>query len=419
MTTEPASAATEPRHLCGGAGGARGQRVLVPWRLVESAYYSDAALAVYMKVAALAARPEGCTAGVSRLAEFLGMSIPAVERALTQLINPCPDGITEVPTRRRTLPGGTGETALRRVRPIEAGELYVWLPVAAADALTPRLLRTYAILAYATARRLPTGDADIAWLLRHHTGGRAGLPIAERSVRRLTDRLQELGWIAMDRRAGLQGRHLYTVHRHPLQAIAADTDDGSGPDTGDGSLTIKEDRRTDRRENPQLTGDIRRRRDTGSRAVDTASNAPSAPYAGPPLTLSPRIWHVLQPVTHLLPGISPYLMRRIAREIGAQLDTYAAPERLRTRLEARMASVMAEDIRDPGRWLLGAALPRWGCGLDACETSVIWHSGHACHVCRDIVLHRRQTAQTQQPDEKPPDTGPPPQPRPALDPTGT
>ncbi|MER5950220.1 hypothetical protein ABT127_29635 [Streptomyces sp. NPDC001904] len=41
----------------------------------------------------------------------------------------------------------------------------------------------------------------------------------------------------------------------------------------------------------------------------------------------------------------------------------AEPKRLHHRLAARAAKVMVCDIKDPGRWLLGLALPWWGCGL--------------------------------------------------------
>lgn len=395
MTAACPAAAPGPRGPA--AAGARRQRVKVPWRLVAGWHYTDAALAVYIKVAALAARPEGCTAGVEVLARYLGMSKAGLERALTELINPDPDGgVVEISTLRRTLPGGRGQTALRRVRPLDAGELYVWLPVAAAEALTPRLLRTYAVLAYATARHLPVADADLAWHLRHHTGTRAGLPLTDRTVGRLTGHLAALGWITLHRRAGHQGRHLYTVHPHPLTPVALDTGEGSGPDTGEGSLAIKEDRTTGRPENEQADGALRRRRTTRTaEPVDTAGSTPGnySPVGfgaarrtnqpGPPLTLAPRIWHVLEPVRDLLPGISPYVLRRISREIGAQLDTYATTDRLQARLVARRAPLATAEIPDPGRWLLGAGLPRWGCGLIDCESGWLWTTGARCQVCAE------------------------------------
>lgn len=60
-------------------------------------------------------------------------------------------------------------------------------------------------------------------------------------------------------------------------------------------------------------------------------------------------------------------------------------ERLHRRLTARFAKVMLSEIRDPGRWLLGVALPRWGCGYRDCEAGVLWSTGKACEVCAEIV----------------------------------
>lgn len=56
------------------------QRVRVPMRLVSSPDYPDIALSVYVKVAALGARPEGCTARTSTIAAYLGVSKASVER---------------------------------------------------------------------------------------------------------------------------------------------------------------------------------------------------------------------------------------------------------------------------------------------------------------------------------------------------
>lgn len=371
--------------------------MLVPWRLISGAY-SDAAVAVYIKVAALAARPEGCTAKVSVLAQFLSMSKSAVERGLRELSRPHPDDqVAEVRTVRRTLPGGTGTSALRTIRPIETrSERWVWIPVAAADSLTPRQLRAYAAIAYAVATRHPLALGELGGVLRHHTGQSAGAPLDERSVRRLVDGLEALGWIGVERRGGYRGRHAYTVHQAPIQpALTADTDDGSGPGDHDGSHAIEDDLLTGSRDHAAAGGLIRRRRDTPvargpveNPATAATAGVPSAlraapavprPYGGPPLSLSPRVWRVLEPVRHLLPALSPYVARRIGREIGYQLSTGTEPERLHARLEHRYACT--EPIRDVGRWLLGAGLPRRGCALPACESGVIWRTGERCQVC--------------------------------------
>jgi hypothetical protein len=73
------------------------------------------------------------------------------------------------------------------------------------------------------------------------------------------------------------------------------------------------------------------------------------------------------------------VVRALAQEVGRQLDESQAPERLRARLQFRFAAT--DTIRDPGRWLLGAAIVRHGCGLVACESGRIWHTGHECAVC--------------------------------------
>ena len=424
---QPAAAGVRTR------GG--GLTVRVPLRLVVGAQYPDAALSVYVKIAALALRPEGCTARVATLAAYLGMSKSAVERGLRPLAQADPvDGVIEVPTVRRTLPGARGESAHRITRIHTAGELWVRIPVRAAEALTPRLLRLYALLAYSTARNIPVSAAELGEMLYHHTGQRAGESLGGRQARRLVDELEATGWLTVHRREGERGRHAYETHRHPLRAVPAAADsetpadgevledqepeqlalwgdeapvihDGSGPDLGDGSLASKDDHLTDRRDETTPVGVIRRRRgdrkwatcpvdnspqDTFGRPAlvlrtddETAGARPAAgrpAYTGPALQLSPRIWRVLTPVHHELPALSPFVLRKIAREIGAQLDAPGgSEERLTDRITRRYAST--DTIRDMGRWLLGAALVRHGCGHPDCETGVLWPTGADCEAC--------------------------------------
>ncbi|MGW7195524.1 hypothetical protein [Streptomyces chryseus] len=434
----PAAAAAAPCPQPPRAAGARprsggGLRVRVPLRLVVGAQYGDAALSVYVKIAALAMRPEGCTAKVAVLAEYLGLSKSTTERAIRQLRRPDPvDGLIEVPTTQRTKPGGQGESAHRVVRQMDADELFVWIPSRAATSLAPRQLRVYAVIAHAQARNIPLALGDIADMVRHQSSGE---PLGERQLVRLIDETQSAGWITVHRRQGYQGRHSYEAHPRPLHlipnapaaapALAAaaevgpDTTDGPGPGTCDGSLATREDHRTDRPVlKTEVGGGIRRRRETGSKRPAPVDNPPASchpagqgerrssgrGYTGPGLQLSPRVWQVLQPVRHLLPGIRTYVLRRIAHEIGRQLAAGAGAERLTARLTHRYAST--EPPRDAGRWILGAGLVRHGCGLDACESGVIWHTGHPCHVCLDNALHHHQTTageqQRVQPQERPP-----------------
>ncbi|MFD7860948.1 hypothetical protein [Streptomyces sp. NPDC059783] len=421
---QPPRAAAEARPRTGG-----GLRVRVPLRLVVGAQFRDSALSVYIKIAALAMRPEGCTAKVATLAEYIGLSKSETERGLRALTTPDDvGGLVEVLTTRRTLPGGRGQSAHRTVRPADPDEGYVWIPARAAEALSPRLLRLYALIAYADVRRQPLAVADLGAMLYHHTGKSAGDHLGARQAARLVDELAATGWITVHARQGLQGRHAYEAHRHPLHPVqpedtASDIHDGSGPDDHDGSLTSREDPRTDRPlMNERVGGGIRRRRDAGSRAAghgerrSNSRGAADSGYAGPGLQLSPRVWAVLEPVRHELPAIRPYVLRRIGHEIGRQLSAGAGAERLTARLTRRWATTDAPRHGDVGRWILGAGLPRRGCGLAACEDGITWHTGDRCPICHDNAMHALQaSAGAQQQDvvqEQPPE--PPPRPAPVA-----
>ncbi|WP_406365209.1 hypothetical protein [Streptomyces sp. NBC_00645] len=423
---------TEPRHAAAGArprGG--GLTVKVPLRLVVGSQYGDAALAVYVKIAGLSLRPEGCTARVATLAEYLGMSKSAVERALKQLARPDDvDGLVEVPTRRRTYKDGRGQSAERYVRPLTDGELWVRIPVRAAEALAPRLLRLQALLAYSSARRIPVTAAELGEMLHHHTGQRAGEHLGERQVRRLIDELEETGWLTVRRREGERGRHAYETHRHPLRVVTTTVvedgpgapviHDGSGPADHDGSLASKEDLQTDRPENAQLVGGSRRGRGAGSKPVENVGDlvpatfgpgaaraprgnhtsrpsadngSPAGPYTGPELRWTQRVHDALAPVRHELDGIRRHVLRRIAAMIGTELDANAASssDRIADRISRRLRPVMREDIRSMGGWLLTVGLPHRGCGLDSCEDGQVWPTGEPCEIC----AHAKQVQRAQ------------------------
>lgn len=377
----------------------RPQRVRLPWRVVTSSTYADATVSVYIKVAALARRREGCEAGVAYLAGLLDLSRSAVERAVTQLTRPAPaDDVVELTTTRRTLPGGRGTTAVRRPRVAGRAEPFVWVPSRLPESLPPRHVRAYAAIAYAGATGTPITYAELGDVLRHRSGKRAGQPLGDRSVARIVTALEESGWVSVDRRAGTHGRNLYTVRDQPFVqlTLGPDLEDGSGGDLGCGSLADKEDPTTDSPDETQPGGPIRRRRGDRGDAVDNPPLPPTLrAYTGPELTLAPRIWQVLTPVAPLLPGLPPYVVRQLAREIGRQLDAGVEPERLRGRLQHRFATT--EAIRDPGRWLLGAAVVRHGCGLTACESGVIWRTGMACEVCADQRASRPAAAHAARP----------------------
>lgn len=433
--TQPQPAAPGARPRAGGL------TVRLPLRLVAGSQYSDAALAAYVKIAALALRPEGCTARVTTLATYLGMSKSAVERGLKQLRNPDPvDGIVEVPTTRRTASGGTGESAHRTVRPIAEDELWVRIPVRAAEALTPRLLRVYALLTYATARQIPVTTTELGEMLYHHSGAKAGQHLTEMSARRLVDELEGTGWLTVRRRQGGQGRHAYETNRSPLHPAPAPAPvvedqepeqlalwdagspvihDGSGPSDHDGSLASKEDhlgltdleetelgggarrRRGDRKwaanpvDNPPVPDTFRRgetRAPRGNRPTPTPTHnhntgGPGA-YTGPELRWTERIHIALAPVRHELDDVRRFVLRRVAREIGRQLDAGITPERMAARIQARYRSISPSDIRDMGAWLLAVGIIRRGCDDLRCEDGVIWgadpddhEAGSACRTC--------------------------------------
>lgn len=455
----PPRAATGARPRSSG-----GLRVCVPLRLVVGAQYGDAALSAHIKIAALGMRPEGCRARVATLAEYLSLSKSAVERALTQLTTAGSDGITEVTTERKTSRDGEGESALRTVRPVDTDrELFVWLPARAATSLPPRQLRLYAVISYAQVRRMPLTLAELRAVVRHQYGDSAGQPLGERQVKRLLADLEATGWITIHHRQGPRGRHAYEAHLRPLHPVLDDTaedptappapaapatatpdiHDGSAPRTADGSPS-RDDHRTDRLgRKDELGGGIRRRRDSGSYGPDPVetgagatfraaasdekrSNQAAGPYRGPGLQLSPRVWQVLEPVHPELPGISPYVLRRIGQEIGRQLSAGVGMERLTTRLLTRYSRLTAagpatERARrgEVGRWILGAGLPRHGCRLDSCEDGTTWAIGERCALCANIAAAEQalaaaaaEEARAQQPvvAEPPPDPPAPPRP---------
>jgi hypothetical protein len=386
----------------------RPQRVRVPWRVVTSGY-ADATLAVYIKIAALARRREGCEAGVAYLTSILPVSQSSVERALTQLGRPDPvDDVVELVTTRRTLPGGRGQTAVRRPRVPGPAEPFVWIPSRAPEQLPPRLLRAYAAVSHAVSIGHGLTLSELGGVLRHRTGKRAGQPLSDSAAARCITALEEAGWISVDRRAGAYGRHRFTVHDVPFQQLTLDMagpdlGDGSGGDHGEGSLAYEEDHRTDPPDDATAGGPIRRRREQVV-AREPVENPPlpksfTRGYDGPELSLAPRIWTVLSPVHHLLPGLSPYVVRQLARQVGRQLDQGVEPERLRARLQHRYA--LTDSIRDPGRWLLGPGLARRGCGLAACESGRIWRTGMRCGVCEDRHATGRQPAGAAPPHRPP------------------
>ncbi|MGW1617268.1 hypothetical protein ACWCQZ_49790 [Streptomyces sp. NPDC002285] len=405
----------------------RRQRVRVPMRLVSSAAYADVALSVYVKVKALGLRPEGCQAKSTTIASYLGMSPASVERGMTQLRRPGPDGVVELVSDRRTLPGGRGQSALRTVRSMNRTEAFVWLPVAAAEDLTPRQLRAYALIAYAQARRIALTEAELAAGLWHYAGQKAGQSLSVTAASAVVDEVEAARWVTVQRRAGAQGRHRYIAHDvapegrldggcvavagaaeaavtgGSKESVSSLVGEGSGSPVGEGSLANEESPRTDSPDDEaaffsSAVGEVPVGKGAGAMEDPAAATALTekrssrgggsarSSYDGPPLAMSPQIYAVLEPVHVLLERVNnDFVVRQIAREVGRQLREGTDAERLHHRLTVRFAKVMLSEIRDPGRWLLRVALPRWGCGYQDCEAGVLWSTGKDCEVCAEIV----------------------------------
>lgn len=430
-------------------------------RLVWSPYYQDVALSVYVKVKALASRPEGCQARTETIASYLGLSASSVGRGMTQLRRPGPDGVVELHSKRRTLPGGTGQSAVRTVRSMAREEAFVWLPVAAAEDLTPRQLRVYALVAYAQARGIALTEAELASCLRHHSGKKAGEALSVTAASAVVDEVETARWMTVQRRAGARGRNLYIAHdlapeartdvpvdgcdaaaeaaeaavdSGSEEAASSQVGEGSGSPVGERSLANREVPMTDSPddgrallspavgevqvgkaagpvENP-AGGDAAAAAGEGGlalRAGGQTQPSPSKPknrssrngaavrsYDGPRLAMNAQIYAVLEPVHVLLEQVNDFVARKVAREVGRQLREGTDPERLQHRLTARLAKVMLSDIKDPGRWLLGVALPRWGCGYQDCEAGVIWRTGAACEICAEVVQDKAAARQREQ-----------------------
>lgn len=415
----------QPCRSRGGAGGAgRGQWVCYPLRVVTDAEaYAPADTNFYGKVRALSHK-RVATASMAKLAGFLGWSKSTAERSAHRLGQPAPtDGVQELFTKRQTHKiTGTGQTAERWCRDLDKGEPYVWAPVRAADVLRGLLHRLYLGLRYAiVVRRHQPTLTELAELLRHHGGKTPGQALAEATVSRLLDELAALGWITLDKRAGYRGRHAITVHDDPLHPATEpeptpDPDDGSGPDLDDGSPAYKEDLElNDPGNTGRAGGSFRRRRGDrkwvaapvdNSLPASVASVAPATfrpavrppqrpAYAGPPLSLSPDAWAllkpVLAPVSDLLPHVSAFMTRRIVREVLRQIRGGIWPDDIRDQIARLRAWTPDEDIRDPGRWLLGAVLPvRPGpCGTPDCHYGFQRHTGTPCKACEEHPRGRR------------------------------
>ncbi|WP_046918429.1 hypothetical protein, partial [Streptomyces stelliscabiei] len=427
------------------------QTVEIPERIYRGPHYSDAFIKAWAKMAALDVdtNPEHCNAHVTEMARFCGLSLRDFQRALTEGRHPGPDGgLPEFSTRRMTRKSGKGRTAIRQVRSVVDAERYVTVAVAMCDALEPRRLRAALLMAH-TAKYSPGYQptaAELAGELFHHHGKTPGKPLSERTARRIIHDLEATGWVSVGHRTGHQGRHTVAVNSHPILAeqlaldldtpvtavdveapaasgqhgeASADNHGGSGPATDGGSLAIKEYTGvpTDVVAAPQEDGGSRRRRVTvGKPPVDASeltdgtfgpgvSRAPRGTrptqqpstgqaYSGPELRWTERIHVSLAPVRHLLqqPDTNRFLLRKVAREIGRQLDqgatTLMTPERMAARIATRYRD--AGPIRDIAAWLLAVGVVHRGCGQPLCEDGRLWPTGATCESC---TVNRQATSE--------------------------
>ncbi|MFF3966359.1 hypothetical protein ACFYZI_32985 [Streptomyces griseorubiginosus] len=91
-------------------------------------------------------------------------------------------------------------------------EAFVWLPVAAAEDLTPRQLRAFALIAFAQARGIGLTEAELAAGLRHHSGKQAGQALSVTAASAVLDEVEAARWVTVQRRAGERGRHRHIAH---------------------------------------------------------------------------------------------------------------------------------------------------------------------------------------------------------------
>lgn len=77
------------------------------------------------------------------------------------------------------------------------------------------------------------------------------------------------------------------------------------------------------------------------------------------------------------------MLRKVAREIGRQLDAaihnLMTPQRMAARIANRYRD--AREIRDMGAWLLTVAIVPRGCGQVLCEDGRVWPTGEPCPTC--------------------------------------
>jgi hypothetical protein len=232
-------------------------------------------------------------------------------------------------------------------------------------------LRAYALIRFAEQRGIALTEAELAASLWHHSGKKAGQPISMTAAGAIVDELEAVGWVAVQRRAGAQGRHRYVTHdiapapvsaapgvvqrretaveKAVSEAGSSQVGEGSGSPVDEGSLASKESPTTDSPEdgrplsspavgetpvgkgaavveNPATQGSFALRAGEISKPCpkpedEKRSNrdrrAARSSYTGPQLSMTAKIYAVLEPVHVLLERVtSDFVARKIAREVG-------------------------------------------------------------------------------------------------------
>ncbi|MFB7353440.1 hypothetical protein [Streptomyces gardneri] len=397
--------------------------VKVPMRIIAGPY-SDLAVVLHAKTAHLSRNEQrGSVADLTTIAVYLGLTnrLAVDPRTGNELLK-APSALyaaqkeltsaKEMTVERRTLPGGTGTSAVRRVSGLGLDEAFAFAPVALLGAVSPRHVRAYLVCAYAYATRTPMTAEELSGHLRHHSGKNAGEPISERSARMIVDDLERWGWLDMDRRAGRQGRNLITPRRSPLGPVTcpengrtsgAELEETSGPEPARTSLANEElQPEADVQEIARdLVGGSARRASsvvargpvenpaagTFDQAVASPGAASPEPRGDSPTAISATAHRVLR----LLPlEFTPGQCALAAKAIERSVSEVGDVERILNRVHRHLANE-GQAVREPYGWLITRGLRNDPCPAPACEEGQLWPTGENCRICIERWADRRST----------------------------
>lgn len=378
---------------------------------------------VFLEIADLCARPQGCTASAQYIADVLAASREAVQREITWLEE-----------HHFVFQGGynsrTGQVA-RKVRALRASEAFVWLPTGAWVLVDGRPFAMLAAYTYCHAVNRPQTAAEITALAPR----RDGRHLHPKTVSRAAATLAAAGWLWAVHTPGKATTYT-PARKAPQQVIDTETerlsqvagvdnritpplDTGITPEgsTSEGSTSVvdvvspppavevmsPEGEITVTRAHERAREDEHQDHaaDTDGRFALRADKAPKIPkpYNGPALRVPEAVADVFEPVRVLLTGEKPRVnvwgQRQAAREIIRQLGNGTHADQIRYRLRARLAGVMVDEIGN-GRtgsgsangWLLEALKP-YGCANPMCEHGRLWPDLTACQTCTRLHEENR------------------------------